>query len=119
MSAPSRPSHSGGLVRFAVFEFDPDTGDLWKSGRQIRLPDQARQVLRILVSRAGTLVPREELQRTLWPRDTFVDFDTGLNVIINRLRLALDDSASTPRFIETFARRGYRFIAPIAAPASP
>src|SRR5262249_59886404 len=67
----------------------------------------------VLVSRPGELVSREELRRALWPDDTFVDFDTGLNVVINRIRQALDDSASTPRFIETFARRGYRFIAPI------
>jgi len=119
MSAPPGWPRSGGLVRFGVFEFDPDTGDLWKSGRHIRLPDQPRQVLRLLVSRAGALVSREELRRELWPDDTFVDFETGLNVIINRLRQALEDSASTPRFIETLARRGYRFIAPIAAPATP
>ena len=117
MTEPSRPPHSEGLVRFGVFEFDPATGDLWKSGRHLRLPEQPRQVLRMLVARPGEVVSRDELRRALWPDDTFVDFDTGLNVVINRIRQALDDSASSPRFIETFARRGYRFIAPIAAPA--
>ena len=116
MTAPVRSSRMEGFVSFGVFEFDPETGDLWKSGRHIRLPDQPRQVLRMLVSRPGELVTREELRRALWPDDTFVDFETGLNVIINRIRQVLDDSASTPRFIETLARRGYRFIAPIAAP---
>ena len=76
-------------------------------------------MLRTLVSRPGELVTREELRRVLWPDDTFVDFETGLNVIINRIRQALDDSASTPRFIETLARRGYRFIAPIVAAPNP
>src|SRR5215813_10139637 len=117
MTEPRRPSHSEGLVRFGVFEFDPATGDLWKSGRHLRLPEQPRQVLRMLVARPGEVVSRDELRRALWPDDTFVDFDTGLNVVINRIRQALDDWASAPRFIETFARRGYRFVAPIVAPA--
>jgi len=119
MLAPPQSPHSGGFVRFGVFEFDPETGDLWKSGRHVRLADQPRQVLRTLVSRPGELVSREELRRALWPDDTFVDFETGLNVIINRIRQALDDSASTPRYIETFTRRGYRFIAPIGAAPTP
>src|SRR5262245_41122075 len=104
-------------VRFGIFEFEPESGALSKNGVRIRLQDQPRQVLRLLIERPGELVTREELRRALWPDDTFVDFDTGLNVVINRIRQALDDSASSPRFIETFARRGYRFIAPIAAPA--
>src|SRR5262245_40576782 len=119
MAVPVGSPATHRVVHFGSFEFDPETGDLWKSGRHVRLPDQPRQVLRILVSRPGEVVSREELRRALWPDDTFVDFETGLNVIINRIRQALDDSASAPRFIETLARRGYRFIAPIAAvPAS-
>ncbi len=119
MSEPRPSARSLGLIRFGVFEFDPATGDLWKSGRHLRLSDQPRQVLCMLVARPGELVSRDELRRALWPDDTFVDFDTGLNVVVNRIRQTLDDSASAPRFIETFARRGYRFIAPIAAPAAP
>jgi TolB-like protein/DNA-binding winged helix-turn-helix (wHTH) protein len=101
------------MIRFSIFEFDAETGELWKAGRRIRLQEQARQVLQQLLERPGELVTRDELRRMLWPEDTFVDFETGLNVVINKIRHALDDSASTPRFIETLPRRGYRFIAPI------
>ena len=103
------------IVRFSIFEFDTATGELWKAGRRIRLQEQACQVLRVLIERPGTLVTRDELCKMLWPEDTFVDFDTGLNVVINKIRQALDDSASTPRFVETLPRRGYRFIAPVTS----
>jgi TolB-like protein/DNA-binding winged helix-turn-helix (wHTH) protein/Tfp pilus assembly protein PilF len=106
------------VVRFGVFEFDPETGDLWKSGRRTRLQEQPRQVLGALLARPGELVTRDELRATLWPDGTFVDIDTGLNVVINKIRQALDDSASAPRFVETLPRRGYRFIAPVAAPVA-
>jgi TolB-like protein/DNA-binding winged helix-turn-helix (wHTH) protein len=106
------------LVRFGVFEFDLASGDLWKGGRRIRLQNQPRQVLRILVARHGALVTREELRRELWPNDTFVDFDNGLNVAIRKIRSAVGDMAPSPRFIETERAQGYRFIAPVsAAPA--
>ena len=102
------------LVQFAAFEFDLASGDLWKAGRRIRLQNQPRQVLRMLVERHGELVPREELRRELWPDDTFVDFDNGLNVAIRKIRDAVGDLASSPRFIETERAQGYRFIAPVS-----
>ena len=100
------------LVRFGVFEFDPASGELWKAGRRIKLQHQPRQVLRILVARRGRLVTREELRRELWADDTFVDFDNGLNVAVRKIRDALGDVVSSPRFIETERAQGYRFIAP-------
>jgi DNA-binding winged helix-turn-helix (wHTH) protein len=104
------------LVRFGAFEFDPASGDLWKAGRRIRLQNQPRQILRMLVARHGELVTREELRRELWPDDTFVDFDNGLNVAIRKIRDAVGDLAPSPRFIETERAQGYRFVAPIIEP---
>ena len=100
-------------MRFGVFEFDPASGELWKAGRRIRLQNQPRQVLRLLVARRGELVSRDELKRELWPDDTFVDFDNGLNVAIRKIRDALGDPAASPRFVETERSLGYRFIAPV------
>ena len=105
------------IVRFGVFEFAVETGDLWKAGHRIRLPEQPRQVLLMLVARPGELVTREEVRAALWPDDTFVDFDAGLNVVVNKIRHVLDDSASSPRYIETLPRRGYRFIASVESVA--
>jgi TolB-like protein/DNA-binding winged helix-turn-helix (wHTH) protein/Flp pilus assembly protein TadD len=105
------------VVRFGVFELDTASGELRRHGLKIRLPDQSFQVLRLLLSRPGEVVTREELQRTLWTAETFGDFDVGLNSAIRRLREALDDSAENPRFVETLPRRGYRFIATITEPA--
>jgi Tol biopolymer transport system component/DNA-binding winged helix-turn-helix (wHTH) protein len=102
------------IVRFGVFDFNVETGELSKTGRQIRLQEQQRQVLRILLAHPGELVTREALRLALWPDDTFVDFDAGVNVVVNKIRQVLGDSASSPRFIETLPRRGYRFIAPAA-----
>jgi DNA-binding winged helix-turn-helix (wHTH) protein len=108
------------LVRFGAFEFDPASGDLSKAGRRVKLQNQPRNVLRLLVSRPGELVTREELRRELWPDDTFVDFDNGLNVAIRKIRDAVGDEAPSPRFIETERAHGYRFIAPVSEePASP
>lgn len=101
------------IARFGVFELDFRAGDLRKNGTKLRLQGQPFQVLAILLERAGEVVTREELQQKLWPSDTFVDFDHSLNTAINKVREALGDSASSPRFIETLARRGYRFIAPV------
>jgi TolB-like protein/DNA-binding winged helix-turn-helix (wHTH) protein/Tfp pilus assembly protein PilF len=101
------------VVRFGVFEFDPASGDLRKGGRRIKLQNQPRQVLTLLVSRPGELVTRDELRRRLWPDDTFVDFDNGLNVAIRKIRDALGDATPSPRFIETERAQGYRFIAPV------
>jgi len=101
------------VFRFAAYEADQASGELRKSGVRIRLPDQACQVLDALLARPGEIVTREELRQRLWPADTFVDFDHSLNTVINKLREALGDSAGNPRFIETLARRGYRFVAPV------
>jgi len=109
-------------LRFSSFEVDLDSGELRKNGLRIKLPDQAFKVLAALLEQAGEVVTREQLQQKLWPADTLVDFDHGLNKAINRVREALCDSASTPRFLETLPRRGYRFIAeirPVPAPAEP
>jgi cholera toxin transcriptional activator len=100
-------------VRFGVFEVDLATGELRREGVKIRLQEQPFQVLAELLDRPGELVTREALQKKLWPADTFVDFDHSLNTAVNKLREALGDSAANPRFVQTMARRGYRFIAPV------
>jgi TolB-like protein/DNA-binding winged helix-turn-helix (wHTH) protein/tetratricopeptide (TPR) repeat protein len=105
------PSGSIGRARFGAFEVDFRSGELLKNGRRVRLQDQPLQVLAMLLERPGEVVSREELRQKLWPTDTFVDFDHGLNNAINRLRDALNDAADAPRFIETLPRRGYRFVA--------
>jgi DNA-binding winged helix-turn-helix (wHTH) protein len=110
----------GVIIRFGLFEFDPRSGELRKQGLKVRLQGQPVEILSMLLARPGELVTREELQKKLWPQDTFVDFDPSLNAAMKRLRSALGDSAETPRFIETLARRGYRFLAPVdAQPAVP
>jgi len=103
------------LARFGLFELDLSAGELRKSGVKLRLQGQPFQVLALLLERAGDVVTREELQQQLWPSDTFVDFDHSLNTAINKVREALGDSAASPRYVETLARRGYRFIAPVQA----
>src|ERR687892_1030544 len=108
-----------GPVRFGAFELDPRTGELRKAGVRINLPEQPFQVLKALLDHHGDLVTREDLRQRLWPAETFVDFDQGLNAAVRRLRDALGDSADTPRFVETLPRRGYRFIAPVTAPSVP
>ena len=107
------PPPSSRLIRFGVFELDLRSGELRKQGRKIRLEGQPVQVLICLLENPGKLVTREELHRKLWPADTFVNFEHGLNVAVKRLRQALNDSAGNPRFVETLPRRGYSFIAPI------
>lgn len=99
--------------RFGAFTLDPHSAELRRNGTKLKLQEQPFQVLLKLLENAGNLVTREELHSALWPADTFVDFDTGLNSAIKRLREALGDSADVPRFIETVPRRGYRFIAPL------
>ena len=98
------------VVRFGAYELDQQAGELRKDGVRIRLQEQPLQVLQILLEHPGAVVSREELQRRIWPSDTFVDFDHGINNAIKRLREALGDTAETPHFIETLPRRGYRFI---------
>ncbi len=100
-------------VRFGVFEVDLEAGQLLKDGQKVKLQGQPFQVLAMLLERPGQVVTREELQQRLWSADTFVDFDHGLNKAINKIREALGDSADSPRFVETLARRGYRFVAPV------
>src|SRR5271168_2802163 len=102
-----------GRMHFGVFELDLRAGELRKYGLKVRLQEQPFQILAMLVEHAGEVVTREELQRKLWPADTFVDFDHGLNKAINKIREALGDSAESPRFIETVTRRGYRFLADV------
>lgn len=107
------------IFRFGIFEADLKSGELRKNGAKIRLQEQPFQVLAMLLERPGDVVTREELREKLWPADTFVDFDHSLNTAINKLREALGDSASNPRFVETLARRGYRFIAPVQSTERP
>jgi TolB-like protein/DNA-binding winged helix-turn-helix (wHTH) protein/Flp pilus assembly protein TadD len=98
---------------FGVFELDLRTGELRKHGLRVRLQEQPFQLLAMLLEHPGEVVTREELQKKLWPADTFVDFDHGLNKAISKIREALGDSAESPRFVETVARRGYRFLAEV------
>jgi TolB-like protein/DNA-binding winged helix-turn-helix (wHTH) protein/Flp pilus assembly protein TadD len=100
-------------LRFGIFEVDLHAGELRKHGLRVRLQEQPFQVLARLLEHPGELVTRDELQKRLWPADTFVDFDHGLNKAINKIRDALADSAENPRFVETVARRGYRFLADV------
>lgn len=100
-------------ARFGVFEADPRSGELTKNGRRVRLQEQPFQLLSALLQRPGEVVTREELQGLLWPR-TIVDYDHGLNKAVSKIREALGDSAENPRFVETVARRGYRFLADVA-----
>jgi len=111
--------HLNERVRFGIFELDLRAGELHKHGLLVRLQEQPFQVLTMLVENPGEVVTREELQKRLWPADTFVDFDHGLNKAINKIRDALGDSAESPRFVETVARRGYRFLAEVKAADGP
>jgi cholera toxin transcriptional activator len=114
MGTNSNPAPADGLrYRFGVYEADVRAGELLRDGSKIRLQEQPFQVLRVLLERPGEVITREDLRQRLWPSDTFVDFDHSLNTAINKLREALRDSAANPRLIETKARRGYRFIAPV------
>src|ERR1700682_2318797 len=101
------------MVQFGVFEVDQRAGELRRNGTRVKLQEQPFQILALLLERPGEVVTREELQSRLWPADTFVDFDHSLNAAVRRLRDALGDSAENARFVETVARRGYRFLAPV------
>ena len=109
----TQPISGPRVGRFGVFEVDLRAGELRKHGLKIKLQEKPFQVLATLLERRGDVITREELQKKLWPNDTVVDFDHGINIAINKLREALGDSAENPRFVETLARRGYRFIAPV------
>src|SRR5580704_3292880 len=106
----SRPAQR---YRFGVFDADTATGELRRQGMRVKLNAQPFQVLCMLLERPGELLTREEISSELWPEGTFVDFDHGVNSAVNRIREALGDTAGSPRFIETLARRGYRFLAPV------
>jgi len=106
----SRPARR---YRFGAFEADSATGELRRNGVRVRLHAQPFQVLAMLLERPGEMLTREEISRALWPEGTFVDYEHGVNSAVNRLRDALGDKAGSPRFVETLARRGYRFVAPV------
>ena len=106
-------------MRFGAFDVDLRSGELHKHGIRLKLQDQPFHVLALLLEHSGDVVTREELREKLWPADTYVDFDTGLNSAIKKLRSALSDSAEEPRYIETLPRRGYRFIAPVENGSKP
>lgn len=114
-----RPAALPPIVRFGAFELDSKSGELRRHGLKVRLPDQSFHILNVLLSRSGELVTRHDLQEVLWGADTHVDFEVGLNSAVRKLREALDDSAESPRFIETLPRRGYRFIASLTVPPGP
>src|SRR5664279_150965 len=101
-----------GTVGFGPFVVDLQTGELRKKGLKVRLQDKSFQILAALLEHPGELVAREELRERLWPGNTFVDWDNGLNTALAKLREALGDSAENPRYIETMPKRGYRFVAP-------
>src|SRR5713101_968039 len=103
----------GSTVRFGVFDADFRTQELRKQGVRVKLPQQSFQILQMLLEQPGELVTRDQLRQALWPGDTFVDFDHGVNNSIKRIRDALGDSAESPRYIETLPRLGYRFVAPV------
>ena len=103
----------GRLVSFGTFELDLDAGVLHRHGRRVPLQEQPARILSLLVSRPGELVTREELRQLVWTNETFVEFDASLNAAITKVRRALGDSASAPRFIETVPKRGYRFLADV------
>jgi DNA-binding winged helix-turn-helix (wHTH) protein len=117
--ADSSSAKRKNILCFGNFEADLETRELRKNGRRLRLQDQPFAVLVTLLERPGEVITREELRQRLWPADTFVDFDHSLNTAVNKLREVLGDSASSPRFIETLARRGYRFVGSVDSPAAP
>src|SRR5215831_4713725 len=115
MKSPRPP---GPIIQFGLFQCDPNAGELRKEGVKVKLQDQPFRVLALLLERAGHVVTREELRQRVWPTDVYVAFDQGLNNAIKKVRDALGDSADNPRFIETVAKNGYRFLAP-ASPVQP
>ena len=109
----SEPGTETATVRFGIFEVDRNSGELRRNGVRVKLQEQPYQVLMTLLERPGDIVTREELRTRLWAEDTYVDFDHSLNAAVRRLRDALGDTAENPRFVETIARRGYRFLLPV------
>jgi DNA-binding winged helix-turn-helix (wHTH) protein/TolB-like protein len=105
--------------RFGVFDFEADSGQLRKDARPVSLERQPARVLAVLVARAGELVSREELRESVWGRETHVDFDRGLAYCLSQIRAALGDRGDNPRFVQTFPKRGYKFIAPVTVDTHP
>jgi cholera toxin transcriptional activator len=104
----------GGVARFGTYELDASTGELRKDGKsRPKIRDQALQILLMLIEKPQEVVTREEIREQVWPADTFVDFDHGVNTAVNQVRNALGDAAANPTFIQTIPRRGYRFVAPV------
>ena len=118
LEVPVSSDSSSRLIRFSTFEVNLHTGELRQRGQKVKLQEQPLQLLAALLERPGELVTREELRGKLWAADTFVDFDHSLNAAIKRLRDALGESAERPIFVETVARRGYRFIGHVETPAA-
>lgn len=110
------PEDAARVFRFGVFEANEASGELRKHGVRIKLHSQPFQLLLMLLEKPSEVVTREEMRQRLWGSGTFVDFDHGLNTAVNKIREALDDSASTPRYVETVSGKGYRFIAPVIPP---
>src|SRR5690242_10952221 len=115
MPAPTSVSE---VFQFGLFELDVQQAELRKRGVRVKLQDQPLKVLQLLLENRGEIVTREQLRTNIWPANTFVEFDHGLYSAMARLREALGDSSDNPRFIETVARRGYRFIAPVTSPGA-
>ena len=107
------PTRSPDVVRFGAFELDLRTRELRKDGLSTGLPEQSIKILALLLEKPGEMVLREEIRKELWPNDTVVEFDHSINAAIKRLRQALGDSADNPKYIETLARRGYRWMVPV------
>jgi DNA-binding winged helix-turn-helix (wHTH) protein len=113
-----RSAKVGRVLRFEAFEVDLEERELRRSGLKIKIQEQPFQILVLLLERPGAVLTREHLQKALWPDGTFVDFEHGLNTAVKKLREALGDSAEIPHFVETVARRGYRFIGKVEAPVA-
>ena len=104
------------VLGFGVYELDLHAGELRKNGIKLKLQQKPLALLAVLLEHAGEVVSREELQKRLWPGDTFVDFDHSMSIAVHKVRLALNDTAENPRFVETLSGRGYRFLAPVRRP---
>jgi DNA-binding winged helix-turn-helix (wHTH) protein len=113
----AQSARTSGTLQFTHFRVDLRTGELYKAGRRVKLQVQPFQILGMLLAHPGELVTREELREKLWPADTFVDFEHGLNTAVKKLRQALNDDPKKPQFIETLARRGYRFVGTVEGTA--
>ncbi|HEX5719715.1 MAG TPA: winged helix-turn-helix domain-containing protein, partial [Thermoanaerobaculia bacterium] len=109
----------GARLLFGSYELRTDSGELFRDGVRVGLQPQPARLLELLARRSGEVVSREEIQRHLWGENTFVEFEQGLNFSIRKIRIALEDSATDPRYLETVPRRGYRFLAPVRAGAAP